>query len=123
LLRSARGTARSSSGRNKRERSEDYYENTATIEWPFGPGGDPFPILGTVVSAVLFKTGGSTTTAEGFVRFLVREGWLAHYLDFAGEGFLPPMPALSEQPFWLDPSDPHRMASAMQAEARQLVQN
>jgi hypothetical protein len=24
------------------------------------------------------------------------------------------MPALAEQPFWLDPSDPHRMASAMQ---------
>ena len=24
------------------------------------------------------------------------------------------MPELLEQPFWLDPSDPHRMASAMQ---------
>jgi multiple sugar transport system substrate-binding protein len=24
------------------------------------------------------------------------------------------MPALLEQPFWLDPTDPHRMASAMQ---------
>ena len=28
---------------------------------------------------------------------------------------LPPMPELLEQPFWLDPSDPHRMAAAMQA--------
>ena len=44
------------------------------------------------------------------------EGWLAHYwLDFAAGRWLPPMPALLEQPFWLDPGDPHRMATAMQA--------
>ena len=48
------------------------------------------------------------------MRFLVGEGWLAHWLDFAGDRFLPPMPALLEQPFWLDPGDPHRMAAAMQ---------
>ena len=28
----------------KRERSEDYYEKTATIEWPLGPDGEAFPI-------------------------------------------------------------------------------
>ncbi len=33
---------------------------------------------------------------------------------FAGDRFLPPMRRLVEQPFWLDPSDPHRMRSAMQ---------
>ena len=31
------------------------------------------------------------------------------------------MPALLDQPFWLDPSDPHRMASAMQAKTRPLA--
>jgi multiple sugar transport system substrate-binding protein len=31
---------------------------------------------------------------------------------------LPSIPALLEQPFWLDPSDPHRMAAVMQAESR-----
>ena len=31
-----------------------------------------------------------------------------------GDHFLPPMPALLEAPFWLDPGDPHRMASVMQ---------
>ncbi len=30
----------------KRERPDDYYENTATIEWPLGPSGEPFPICG-----------------------------------------------------------------------------
>ena len=30
----------------KGERPDDYYENTATIEWPLGPEGEAFPILG-----------------------------------------------------------------------------
>jgi len=28
----------------KPERAHDYHRNTATIEWPLGPGGEPFPI-------------------------------------------------------------------------------
>jgi multiple sugar transport system substrate-binding protein len=31
---------------------------------------------------------------------------------------LPPMPKLLEAPFWLDPSDPHRMAAVMQLASR-----
>ena len=50
--------------------------------------------------------------------FLVEDGWLAHYLNFAGDHLLPPMAKLLEQPFWLDGSDPHRMASAMQTLTR-----
>ena len=37
-----------------------------------------------------------------------------HYLDFSDERLLPPIPKLLDAPFWLDPSDPHRMASVMQ---------
>ena len=39
-----------------------------------GPGGEPFPIVSTVVSAVVFKAGINTAAAEEFVRFLVAEG-------------------------------------------------
>ena len=105
----------------KRERPEDYYKNTATIEWPLGPHGEPFPIVGTVVSAVVFKDGSNVALAKEFVRFLVAEGWLAHYLDFSAERFLPAMSKLLEQPFWLDPSDPHQMASVMQMSSRSLA--
>jgi multiple sugar transport system substrate-binding protein len=105
----------------RRERPDDYYKNTATIEWPLGPNGAPFPIVGTVVSAVAFKDGSNVAVAEEFVRFLVAEGWLAHYLDFSAERFLPAMSALINQPFWLDPSDPHRMASVMQVSSRSLA--
>jgi multiple sugar transport system substrate-binding protein len=50
----------------------------------------------------------------------VAEGWLMHYLNFSGERMLPSISKLLDQPFWLDPSDPHRMASAMQVNSRPL---
>jgi multiple sugar transport system substrate-binding protein len=102
----------------KRERSEDYYRNTATIEWPLGPDGEAFPIFGNVWGAVVFKGGRHVDAAKELVRFLVAEGWLAHYLEFAGERFMPPMQKLREGPLWLDPSDPHRMAAVMQIATR-----
>jgi multiple sugar transport system substrate-binding protein len=107
----------------KRERPDDYYRNVATLEWPLGPRGERFPIVGYVFPALVFKDGGNSATAKEFVRFLVAQGWLAHYLDFSGERFLPPMSKLLDQPFWLDPRDPHRMAAVMQVASRPLAHN
>jgi multiple sugar transport system substrate-binding protein len=107
----------------KVERPEDYRENVATIEWPLGVEGEAFPIAGEVFLAMAFKEGGNLATAKQFVRFLVGEGWLMHYLNFSGERFLPPISKLLDQPFWLDPSDRHRMAAVMQVSARGLTHN
>ena len=104
----------------KHDRPEDYYENSATMEWPLGPDGQAFPIRGDFYPAVVRKDGRNVGAAKEFVRFLVAEGWLAHYLDFAGERMLPPMPKLRDAPFWLDPSDPHRMGAAMQISSRPM---
>jgi multiple sugar transport system substrate-binding protein len=98
----------------KRERPEDYYHSAVTIDWPKGAYGQPLVIETFVNRAAVFRDGEHVATAKEFVRFLVGEGWLAHYLDFAGERILPPLPKLLDAPFWLDPSDPHRMRSAMQ---------
>jgi multiple sugar transport system substrate-binding protein len=105
----------------KGDRPEDYYENSATIEWPLSPAGEPFAIPGFALAAVAFKDGGDVATAKQFVRFLVAEGWLMHYLNFSGERMLPSIPALLDQPFWLDPSDPHHMAAVIQAQSRPLT--
>lgn len=102
----------------RRERPEDYYENTRTIEWPLGRSGEAFPVVGLVFSAVVFSGAHNVAVAEDFVRFLVREGWLARYLNFSAERLLPPLPGLLNQPFWLDPSDRHRMAAVMQVASR-----
>ena len=101
----------------KVERPGDYYKHAATTEWPLCPLGETFPIEGGILQAVVFKDGHNVETAKEFVRFLVAEGWLMHYLDFSGERMLPSIPALLDQPFWLDPSDRHHMAAAMQAKS------
>ena len=62
---------------------------------------------------MVFKAGRNRALADEFVRFL-GGGWLAHWLTFAGDRWLPPMRRLVEQPFWLDSSDPHRMHAAVQ---------
>jgi multiple sugar transport system substrate-binding protein len=95
-------------------RPDDYYENAVTIDWPNGANGQPLVIDGGVVQAVVFKAGRNPALARDFVRFLAEEGWLAHWLDFAGDRWVPPMRKLVEQPFWLDPRDPHRMHAAVQ---------
>jgi multiple sugar transport system substrate-binding protein len=105
----------------KSERPADYYKNVATIEWPLGPSGEPFPIFGMVIPAMVFRDGGNVAAAKEFVHFLVSKGWLTHYLSFSAERMLPPMSKLLEQPFWLDPSDPHRMAAVMQISSRPLA--
>jgi multiple sugar transport system substrate-binding protein len=105
----------------KRERPDDYYKNTVTLDWPLGPSGEMFPIEAGMFQAVVFKDGSNVATAKEFVRFLVAEGWLMHYFDFSGEKLLPSIPALLDSPFWLDPRDPHRMAAAMQAKTRPIT--
>ena len=108
----------------KSERPDDYYKNTATIEWPLGPGGEPFPIMGYVFPAVVFKDGGNVATAKEFVRFLVGRG-LARCIIWTSPAsvFCRRCSKLLEQPFWLDPSDPHRMAAVMQVASRPLAHN
>jgi hypothetical protein len=48
----------------KSERPDDYYKDAATIEWPLGPSGAPFPLVGTVIPAVVFKDGDHVATAR-----------------------------------------------------------
>jgi multiple sugar transport system substrate-binding protein len=100
----------------KSERPDDYYRNAVTIEWPRNVFGKTLVIPGTSAPrAVVFKKGGNPGLAKAFVRFLVEDGWLAHWINFAGDRMLPPMRRLVDSPYWLDPSDPHQMRSAMQA--------
>jgi multiple sugar transport system substrate-binding protein len=104
-------------------RPDDYYGNAATIDGPDGVDGQPLVIEGLIVRAVVFKTGRNPALAREFVRFLVEEGWLAHWLSFANDRFMPAMRKLVEQPFWLDPRDPHRMRAAIQILTRPHVMN
>ncbi len=98
----------------KATRPADYHDNAATIDWPSDRDGRPLPIYGSLTRAAVFAAGGHADTARAFVRFLIGGAWREHWLSFAGDRFLPPMTKLIDSPFWLDPSDPHRMRSAIQ---------
>jgi multiple sugar transport system substrate-binding protein len=102
----------------KDSRPDDYRLNTATIEWPNDAYGGPLAVRAELLRGAVFHSERPAALGKDFVRFLVEGGWLAHYLDFAGDRWLPPMTKLLEQPFWLDPTDRHRMASAIQTLTR-----
>jgi multiple sugar transport system substrate-binding protein len=97
----------------KSDRPNDYWKNMATVEWPKDARGQPQLIFSTITRGAVFN-GAHAGVAKDFVLFLVADGWLANYVNFTHERLLPPMSKLLNQPFWLDPSDPHRMAAAIQ---------
>jgi multiple sugar transport system substrate-binding protein len=69
----------------------------------------------------LFPLGGRSTVGCLVPSPSRSESWLAHYLNFSGERLLPPLAKLLDQPFWLDPRDPHQMAAVMQVTSRPLA--
>jgi multiple sugar transport system substrate-binding protein len=109
--------------RLKQARPDDYYNNASTIDWPNGLESQPMVIDGFLYRGVVFKQGRNPDLAGRLVNFLAEDGWLAHWLDFAGDRMLPPMRKLVEQPFWLDPTDPHRMRAAIQILERPHLMN
>ena len=55
------------------------------------------------------------------MRFLVVEGWLAHWLDFAGERILAADAQAARAAVLARPGDPHRMAAAIQILTRRTL--
>src|SRR3954452_8734577 len=98
----------------RRERPADYLVNVATIDWPANAYGEPLHLEGNMNVGAVFAAGRHVEAALEFVRFVVRAGWLGHLPSFSGDRYLPVMTTLTDQPFWLDPSDPHRMNAVMQ---------
>ena len=86
----------------------------ATIEWPSDAYGRPLHLEGNLDGGAVFAAGRHVEAALEFVRFLVRDGWLGLWPSFAGDRYLPVLATLTDQPFWLDPGDPHRMSAVMQ---------
>jgi multiple sugar transport system substrate-binding protein len=97
----------------KEARPDDYARNAITIGWPHDAYGGTEHILGNNQWAVVFKDGGNTAGALQLVQFLAGGG-LELYLTDAGDRLLPPSRKLLEYPFWLDPTDPHRLRAAVQ---------
>src|SRR5687768_2427701 len=66
-------------------RPDDYRHNAVTIGWPRDRDGRPLAIQGSLARGAVFAAGGHADAARDFVRFLVEDGWLAHWLGFASD--------------------------------------
>jgi multiple sugar transport system substrate-binding protein len=98
----------------RRERTADYLENVATLDWPSDAFERTLHLDGTLHGGAVFAAGCHVGAALAFVRFLVGDGWLGHWPSFAGDRYLPVLARLVDQPFWMDPGDPHRIRSVTQ---------
>ena len=81
----------------KGERPEDYTRTPRPSSGRRAPAASRSPIEEPDHRAAVFKGGEHVATAKEFVRFLVGEGWLAHYLNFSGERMMPPMPEVARR--------------------------
>jgi multiple sugar transport system substrate-binding protein len=95
-------------------RPEDYYEATATIDWPVGPDGRTYPLLFSFTEAVVFASAQNIVGAKQFLRFILEGDRLDTWLERAQGRFMPTMPELAGKQFWMDPVDPHRRTAVEQ---------
>ncbi len=98
----------------REERPDDYYRNAATIEWPRNTFGGPLVITGGATAPSCSKRAATAPRPKSSCASWWRTAGSHTGSTSRGDRLLPPMRKLVEQPFWLDPSDPHRMRSAMQ---------
>ena len=96
-------------------RPDDYYKNAATIDWPDGADGQPLVIDGALDARRGLQGRRQFCAGQG-LRALPGRGRLARPLAQLRRRPHAAADARScvEQPFWLDPSDPHRMRAAIQ---------
>ena len=78
-------------------------------------GGKPIPSQLGVAGAFIAKNAKNVEVAKDFLKYLIQPKVVNEYLKAGLGRALPPMPGLvKNDPFWLDPKDPHRSAYARQ---------
>ena len=104
----------------KRERPEDYYKNTATSNghWVLRRALRDQPLF---FATPFFRDAGHTATAKSLsVSSSPRAG--SRTISTSPANVCCRRCQAARQPFWLDPSDPHRMAAVMQVASRPTLQ-
>jgi len=91
------------------EKTDQYMKEIATQSGPLGPDGKPTTSLVSVKLAFVPKGAKNVDGAKEFLKYLIQPKVLDAYLVAARGRWLPVMPSMAkEDPFWTDPSDPHR---------------
>jgi multiple sugar transport system substrate-binding protein len=92
-----------------------YYDDIITSPMPHDNDGKPVSVLLGVELAFIPKGARNVEAAKDFVRYLIEPSHLDHYLEQALGRWLPVMPSMvHDNPYWLDPKDPHRPPAVRQ---------
>jgi multiple sugar transport system substrate-binding protein len=97
------------------EKHNQYYKEIITDPLPLDNDGKPVPAILGIVPAFIPKDAKNIDAAKDFLRYLIRPEVLSSYLKEARGRFTPVMPSMVKaDPWWTDPSDPHRPVATRQ---------
>ncbi len=86
-----------------------YYHDIVTMGLPLSNEGKPVPAQVGVVCALIPQGAKNVPVAKDFVKYFIQPNVVNEYLKVGLGRFLPVMPSIAKNdPFWLDPKDPHR---------------
>jgi multiple sugar transport system substrate-binding protein len=94
---------------------KEEYDDIVTMGLPLDDTGKPISSQLGVGGAFIAKNAKNVEVAKDFLRYVIQPKVVNEYLKAGLGRQLPPMPELvKNDPFWLDPKDPHRSAYARQ---------
>jgi multiple sugar transport system substrate-binding protein len=94
---------------------KEEYDDIVTMGLPLDNAGKQVPSQLGVAGAFIPKGAKNVEVAKDFLKYVILPNVVNAYLKSGLGRALPPMPNLvKEDPFWLDPKDPHRATYARQ---------
>jgi multiple sugar transport system substrate-binding protein len=94
---------------------KDVYDEIATLGLPQDNAGKPVPSQLGVIGSVVPKGAKNVEVAKDFLKYVIQPPVVNEILKSSLGRFLPTMPEIvKNDPFWLDPNDPHRANYARQ---------
>ena len=89
-------------------KQQDYHD-IATLGLPLGNDGKPVPSQAPSACGLIPKEAKNVAVAKDFLKYLIQPDVLNEYLKTGLGRNIPCMPSIvKNDPWWLDPKDPHR---------------
>ncbi len=90
---------------------EQDYNDIVTMGLPLSDDGNPVPSQAPSLCGLIPKGAKNVAVAKDFLKYLIQQQVLNEYLKTGLGRNIPCMPAIvKDDPWWLDPKDPHRVA-------------
>jgi multiple sugar transport system substrate-binding protein len=87
---------------------KDQYDDIVTLGLPNDNAGRPIPSQLGAIGSFIPKGAKNVDVAKDFLKYVIQPKVLNEFLKSGLGRFLPPMPSIvKDDPFWLDPKDPH----------------